>query len=129
MIKILIVDDAAFMRMSLTKIFTEAGYEVIGEAQNGIEGVEKYIKLQPDVVTLDISMPEMDGITALKEIRKTDPNAVCIMCSSAGQQSMVIEAIEAGASDFVTKPFIADRVAETVRGALHGGKDGKNSNY
>lgn len=95
--KILIVDDAAFMRMMIKDILTKNGYEVVGEAADGLQAVEKYKELQPDLVTMDITMPEMDGITALKEIKKIDPNAKVIMCSAMGQQAMVIDAIQAGA--------------------------------
>ena len=112
---VLIVDDAAFMRMMLKDILTKNGYNVAGEASNGTEGVNKYIELKPDIVTLDITMPEMDGLAALKEIKKSDPNALVIMCSAMGQQAMVIEAIQAGAKDFIVKPFQADRVIEAIR--------------
>ena len=113
--KILLVDDAAFMRMMLKDILTKNGYEVIGEAENGAKAVEKYGELKPDLVTMDITMPEMDGISALKNIRSIDSNAKVVMCSAMGQQSMVIEAIQAGARDFIVKPFQADRVLEAVK--------------
>ena len=113
--KILIVDDAAFMRMMIKDILKKGGYEVVGEAEDGVKAVEKYKELKPDLVTMDITMPEMDGITAVKEIRKFDPNAVIIMCSAMGQQAMVIDAIQAGAKDFVVKPFQPDRVLEAVK--------------
>lgn len=113
--KILIVDDAAFMRMMIKDILVKNGYEVVGEAQDGAEAVEKFRELRPDLVTMDITMPEMDGITALKKIREIDPNAKVIMCSAMGQQAMVIDAIQAGAKDFIVKPFQADRVLEAVR--------------
>ncbi len=112
---ILIVDDAAFMRMMLKDILTKNGYNVVGEAANGKDGVDKYNELNPDLVTLDITMPEMDGILALKAIKSADPNARVIMCSAMGQQAMVIESIQAGAKDFIVKPFQADRVTEAVR--------------
>jgi two-component system chemotaxis response regulator CheY len=115
MAKILIVDDAAFMRMMIKEILTKNGFEVIGEAQDGKEAVTKYKELQPDLVTLDITMPEMDGLGALKEIRSYDPNAKVIMCSAMGQQAMVIDAIQAGAKDFIVKPFQADRVLEAIK--------------
>ena len=95
--KILITDDAAFMRMMLKDILTKGGYEVVGEAENGQMAIDKFKELQPDLVTLDITMPELDGIGALKGIKAVDPNAVCIMCSAMGQQAMVIESIQAGA--------------------------------
>ncbi|WP_018132550.1 response regulator [Effusibacillus pohliae] len=113
--RILIVDDAAFMRMMIKEILTKNGYEVVGEAQDGKEAVVKYKELNPDLVTLDITMPEMDGIAALKQIRQHDPNAKVIMCSAMGQQAMVIDAIQAGAKDFIVKPFQADRVLEAIK--------------
>ena len=113
--KILITDDAAFMRMMLKDILTKGGYEVVGEAENGQMAIDKFKELQPDLVTLDITMPELDGIGALKGIKAVDPNAVCIMCSAMGQQAMVIESIQAGAKDFIVKPFQADRVISAVQ--------------
>jgi len=116
--RILIVDDAAFMRMMLKDILTKNGYEVVGEAVNGAEAINQYKELQPDLVTMDITMPEMDGITAVKELRKIDPNVRVIMCSAMGQQAMVIDAIQSGAKDFVVKPFQPDRVLEAVSKAV-----------
>lgn len=116
--KVLIVDDAAFMRMMIKEILTKNGYTVVGEANDGAQAVEKYKELGPDLVTMDITMPEMDGITALKEIRKIDANARVIMCSAMGQQAMVIDAIQAGAKDFIVKPFQADRVIEAIKKTL-----------
>jgi len=116
--RILVVDDAAFMRMMIKEILSKNGFEVIGEASDGVQAVEKFNELQPDLVTMDITMPEMDGIAALKEIKKTDPNAKIIMCSAMGQQAMVIDAIQAGAKDFIVKPFQADRVIEAISKAL-----------
>ena len=95
--RVLITDDAAFMRMMLKDILSKNGYEIAGEAENGKVAIEKYNELKPDLVTLDITMPELDGIGALKGIKAADPNAVCIMCSAMGQQAMVIESIQAGA--------------------------------
>lgn len=118
MARVLVVDDAAFMRMMLKDILTKAGHEVVGEAANGVEAVEKYKELKPDVVTMDITMPEMNGIDAIKEIKKLDPNATVIVCSAMGQQAMVIEAIQAGAKDFIVKPFQAARVIEAVQKVL-----------
>lgn len=115
MAKILIVDDAAFMRMMLKDILTKGGFEIAGEAADGEEAVAKYAELKPDLVTLDITMPNKDGIQALKEIKAQDPNATCVMCSAMGQQSMVIDAIQNGAKDFIVKPFQADRVIEAVK--------------
>ncbi|AZR72366.1 two-component system response regulator [Anoxybacter fermentans] len=115
---VLIVDDAAFMRMMIKNILTEAGYEVVAEAENGKQAVEKYNELRPDLVTMDITMPEMDGITAVKEIMAIDSNAKIIMCSAMGQQAMVIEAIQSGAKDFIVKPFKNERVLEAVKKIL-----------
>jgi len=115
---IMIVDDAAFMRMMLKDILTKNGFTVIGEAENGALAVEKYRDLQPNLTIMDITMPEMDGLQAVKEIRKQDSKARIIMCSAMGQQSMVIEAIQSGAKDFVVKPFQAERVVEAVTKAL-----------
>ena len=112
---ILLVDDAAFMIMMLKDILVKNGYEVLGEAENGLKAVEKYKELNPDLVIMDITMPEMDGIEAVKEIKKINPSAAVIMCSAMGQQSMVIEAIQSGAKDFIVKPFQADRIIEAVR--------------
>lgn len=116
--KVLIVDDAAFMRMMIKDILTKNGFEVVGEANDGAQAVEKYKELNPDLVTMDITMPEMDGITALKEIKAIDPSAKIIMCSAMGQQAMVIDAIQAGAKDFIVKPFQADRVIEAIQKAI-----------
>lgn len=112
------VDDAAFMRMMLRDILVKNGYEVVGEASDGLQAVERYRDLMPDVVTMDITMPELDGIGALKQIRQINPNAKVIMCSAMGQQSMVIDAIQAGARDFIVKPFQAERVVEALRKAV-----------
>ena len=112
---ILICDDAAFMRMMIKDILTKNGYNVAGEAENGLKAVEKYNEIKPDLVLMDITMPEMDGIQALKKIRENDSSALIIMCSAMGQQAMVIESIQAGAKDFIVKPFQADRVLEAVK--------------
>ncbi len=116
--RVLVVDDAAFMRMMIKDILKKGGYEVVGEAEDGLKAIDKFKELKPDLVTMDITMPEMDGITAVKEIRKIDPDATIIMCSAMGQQAMVIDAIQAGAKDFVVKPFQPDRVLEAVRKVL-----------
>lgn len=116
--KILIVDDAAFMRMMIKNILVKEGYEVVGEAENGAQAVEKYKELNPDLVTMDITMPEMDGISAVKEIMKLNSGAKVVMCSAMGQQAMVIDAIQAGAKDFIVKPFQADRVIEAISKVL-----------
>ena len=112
---ILICDDAAFMRMMIKDILSKNGYNVVGEAENGAVAVEKYSETNPDLVLMDITMPEMDGIQALKKIKEKDPSASVIMCSAMGQQAMVIESIQAGAKDFIVKPFQADRVLEAVK--------------
>ena len=112
---ILICDDAAFMRMMIKDILTKNGYNIAGEAENGAKAVEKYSELKPDLVLMDITMPEMDGIEALTQIKAADPNASVIMCSAMGQQAMVIESIQSGAKDFIVKPFQADRVIEAVQ--------------
>ena len=112
---ILICDDAAFMRMMIKDILTKNGYNIVGEAENGAKAVEKYAELKPDLVLMDITMPEMDGIEALKKIKAADANASIIMCSAIGQQAMVIESIQSGAKDFIVKPFQADRVLEAVQ--------------
>lgn len=117
--RILIVDDAAFMRMMIRNILENNGYEVCGEASNGNEAITKYKELKPDLVTLDITMPDKDGLTALKEIREIDKDANIVMCSAMGQQLMVIEAIQNGAKDFIVKPFLEDRVKEAVNKALN----------
>lgn len=116
--RILIVDDAAFMRMMLKDILTKNGYEIAGEAPNGLKGVEMYKSEKPDAVTMDITMPEMDGIQAVKEIKAFDANARVIMCSAMGQQAMVMDAIKSGARDFIVKPFQADRVLEAIKKAI-----------
>jgi two-component system chemotaxis response regulator CheY len=110
---VLVVDDAAFMRMRVSKILTEAGYSVI-QAENGLDAVEKYRTAQPDAVLMDITMPEMDGLTALKEIRALDPSARIAMVTALGQQQVVLEAVKSGAKDFLVKPAEADRVLAAV---------------
>ena len=109
MARILVVDDAAFMRVRAAKVLTDNGHEV-AEAENGIEAIKKYVEWQPDAVLMDITMPEMDGLTALKEIRKIDPNARIAMVTAMGQQAIVMQALKDGAKDFVLKPMQADRV-------------------
>lgn len=112
---ILIVDDAAFMRMMIKDILSKNGYNIAAEAENGKIAVDKYNEVKPDLVLMDITMPEMDGIQALKGIKAIDTNASVIMCSAMGQQAMVIEAIQSGAKDFIVKPFQAERVLEAVK--------------
>ncbi len=111
---VLIVDDASFMRLNLKNILDE-DYEVLGEAENGKEAVEKYQELEPDIVTMDITMPEMDGLEAIKAIKDIDPDSDIVVVSAMGQQKMVIEAIEAGAEDFIVKPFEDERVLEALQ--------------
>lgn len=115
---IMICDDAAFMRMMIKDILTKNGYNVAAEAENGARAVEKYTEVKPDLVLMDITMPELDGIQALKKIKEMDPGATVIMCSAMGQQAMVIESIQSGAKDFIVKPFQADRVLEAVKKAV-----------
>lgn len=116
--RILIVDDAAFMRMMIKDILIKNGFDVVAEAADGAQAIEKYVETQPDLVTMDITMPDMDGIEALKKIREINPMAKVIMCSAMGQQAMVIDAIQAGARDFIVKPFQADRVIEAITKSL-----------
>src|SRR5690606_20260303 len=110
---VLVVDDAQFMRMRLNKLLSDAGHKVV-EAGNGVEALEQYEKHKPDLVMMDITMPEMDGLTALRELKKRHPDAKVIMCSALGQQSAVLEAIKSGASDFIVKPFEPERVLQAV---------------
>ncbi len=121
MARVLVVDDALFMRKMLSDILKKEGFEVVGEAENGKEAVEKYRQLKPDLVTMDIVMPKMeeiDGIAAVKEIVKMDPQAKIIMVSAMGQHALVVEAIQAGAKDFIVKPFQPSRVVEAIRRVL-----------
>ena len=112
--KILVVDDAVFMRTTVQNALKKAGYEELVEAGNGAKAVEKYSEVKPDLVLMDITMPEMDGLQALKAIKEIDPNAKVVMCSAMGQEAMVIEAINLGALDFIVKPFKPDRLLKTV---------------
>lgn len=118
MAKVLVVDDAAFMRMLVKKILIQAGHQIVGEASNGKEAVEKYQQLKPDLVTMDIVMPEMDGISAVKEIMKIDPNARIIMITAVGQEAKVMEALKSGAKGYIVKPFQAPKVIEEVNRVL-----------
>ncbi len=115
---VLIVDDAIFMRTMISDILKQAGFEVAGEASTGVEAVQKYKELNPDLVTMDIVMPDMGGIDAVREIVKDYPEARILMCSAMGQQGLVVEAIQAGARDFIVKPFQASRVLEAVQRLL-----------
>lgn len=119
MAKLLVVDDAAFMRMTIRQMLEPQGHEVVGEAGNGIEAVKKFIELKPDIVLLDITMPEMNGVEALKRIKELDSTARVIICSAMGQQSMVAQAIQAGAKDFIVKPFEADRLVAAVERVMN----------
>jgi two-component system, chemotaxis family, chemotaxis protein CheY len=118
MAKLLITDDAAFMRMTLKKMVTDAGYEVAGEAENGQQAVDLYNEHRPDLVTTDITMPEINGMEALEKFKHIDPEAKVIMCSAMGQQSMVVDAIQKGAIDFIVKPFDSLRIKEAIEKAL-----------
>lgn len=118
MANILVVDDAAFMRLMLKDILVKAGHIVVGEAENGSIAVDKYKELKPDLVTMDITMPIMEGIEAVTLIKKLNPNAKVLMCSAMGQQGMVIKAIQAGALDFIIKPFQADRIITSINKVL-----------
>ncbi len=112
--KVLIVDDAAFMRVSIKNMLTKNGYEVIGEAENGKVALQKYQELGPDIVTMDITMPEMDGLTSLKKILEMDPGARIVMISAMGQESMVREAVLSGAKGFIVKPFKEDVIVAAL---------------
>lgn len=115
---VLVCDDAMFMRTMISEILVQAGYQIVGQAESGAEAVRKYHELKPDLVTMDIVMPEMGGIDAVREIVRGDPHARILMCSAMGQQALVVEAIQAGAKDFVVKPFQPARVIEAVQRLL-----------
>ncbi len=117
-IRVLIVDDAVFMRTVLKKMLEEECFDIVGEASNGLEAIKKAKELQPDVITLDITMPEMDGVTALPEIMTVSPNSRVIMCSAMGQQPMVVDAIKKGAKDFIVKPFQKARVLQAIENIM-----------
>jgi len=116
--RVLVCDDAIFMRTMISDILSGAGYEVVGEAETGVQAIDRYRTLKPDLVTMDIVMPDMGGIDAVREIVKEDPHAKILMCSAMGQQALVVEAIQAGAKDFVVKPFQPSRVLEAVQRVL-----------
>ena len=116
--KILIADDAAFMRMMLRKILEEGGFEVVAEAENGAQAIEKYKELKPDLIISDMVMPEKGGIDVIKEVLAESPEANVLICSAIGQQALVIEAIQAGAKDYIVKPFEQANVLETVNKIL-----------
>jgi two-component system chemotaxis response regulator CheY len=115
---VLVCDDAIFMRTMISDILAQAGYEIVGEAETGVQAIERYKQLKPDLVTMDIVMPDLGGIEAVREIVKFDPAARILMCSAMGQQALVVEAIQAGARDFVVKPFQPSRVLEAVQRVL-----------
>jgi two-component system chemotaxis response regulator CheY len=115
---VLVCDDAIFMRTMISDILSQAGYEIVGEAETGVEAIDKYKQLKPDLVTMDIVMPDLGGIEAVREIMKFDSAARILMCSAMGQQALVVEAIQAGARDFVVKPFQPSRVLEAVQRVL-----------
>jgi len=116
--RVLIVDDAVFMRNMIRDIFSSDGFEVVGEAAHGIEAIEKHKDLKPDLTTMDIVMPYKSGIEATRKIIRADPKAVVVICSALGQESLVMEAIEAGAADFIVKPFRAEDVLAVVKKVL-----------
>lgn len=118
MTRVLVVDDNAFMRNTLKNVLTGAGFEVVGEADDGIAAVEVYPDLRPDLVTMDITMPNLDGVQALRRLKEIDPHARVVMVSAMGQEALVVEAITAGAADFVVKPFDAARVVDAVTHAI-----------
>jgi two-component system chemotaxis response regulator CheY len=118
MARVLVVDDAAFMRKMVSDALTAGGHQIVGEAANGVEALTRFRELRPDVMTLDITMPEKDGLAALREILAFDPTAKVVMCSALGQESKVLESIKAGAKDFVVKPFQPERVNDAVAKAL-----------
>lgn len=115
MAKILLVDDAAFMRMMLKTTLTQAGYTDLFEAEDGVKAVEVYTAERPDLVFMDITMPNKDGLETLKEIKAIDPNATIVMCSAMGQEAMVMDSIKSGAKDFIVKPFKPERILSTVK--------------
>ncbi len=117
-VKILLADDLSFMRMIQKEILSQRGYTVIGEASDGIEAVQKYAELRPDVVVLDITMPNMNGLEAMKKILKIDPEARIIICSALGQQKLIVEAIQAGVKDFIVKPFKPERMFSAIEKAM-----------
>ncbi len=116
--RVLIVDDAAFMRSMVREIFLEAGYEVVGEATHGAEAVQRYQELKPDLTTMDIVMPYKNGVEATREIVRGHPQALVVICSALGQEALVLEALEAGAADFVVKPFRSEDLLQVVRKVL-----------
>lgn len=121
MARILVVDDASFMRNNLRRVLLSGGHEVSGEAEDGAQAVKLYEELAPDVVTMDITMPVMDGLQALREIKRMNPDSCVVMCSASSQQEMVVEAIHSGAAEFIVKPFRPERVMEAINFGLTNG--------
>lgn len=117
--RVLVVDDLAFIKLIIRDTLEKRGFEVVGEASNGIEAVEMYVKLKPDIVLMDITMPRMDGIQALSKIMSIDKNAKVIMCSALGQQKLIIQAIQLGAKDFIVKPFKPERIIGAIKKAMN----------
>jgi len=118
-VRVLVVDDAAFMRMMVKDILSKNGYEVVGEAENGMKALEKYQELKPDLVTMDITMPEMDGIEALEHILKEDPGANAVMITAAGQQDKLIQALRIGAKRFISKPFNEGEIIKNINEVMN----------
>jgi len=118
-VRVLLADDLSFMRMVQKEVLTEQGYEIVGEASNGLEAVAKYQELNPDVVIMDITMPEMNGLEATRKIFSLDPDARIIICSALGQQHLIVEAINAGIKDFIVKPFVPERLLTALAKAFH----------
>jgi two-component system chemotaxis response regulator CheY len=118
MAKILMVDDSRTSRKILKDILVDAGFEIVGEAGNGEEGYQMYSELKPDLVTMDITMPVLDGISALKKIKESYPDARVVMVTAAGQKSKLIEAIQSGAVDFISKPFDSEKLVDIIRKAI-----------
>lgn len=119
MAKIVIVDDSKFLRITLSNILKKANHEIVGEGENGLQAIQLYKELEPDIITLDITMPEMGGLEALREIKKEFPYAKVMICSAIGQQKMVVEAVKSGAADFIVKPFDEERVLNAVNQLLN----------
>ena len=117
--RVLIVDDLAFIKLIIKDTLEKTGFEVAGEASNGVEAIEQYKRLQPDIILMDITMPKMDGIQAIQEIVKIDPQAKVIMCSALGQQKLIIQSIQLGAKDFIVKPFKPERIVGAIKKALN----------
>lgn len=115
MATVLVVDDAMFMRLAISNMLTDAGFEIVGEAENGKEAIIQYRTLHPDIVTMDVTMPVMSGLEATKEIVNENPNAKIVIVTALGQQKIVMQALENGAKDFITKPFDKERIASTIR--------------